>query len=135
MRKGFLRYGLAASMLIGLGLGGAEALTARPASPEALGFDALAAPAAMCGNSCRRGGRYIPGPPSVCYNAGLNYCGSSRGPYGGGGDGAGGGGYGGGGWGRPGGGYGGGGGSGGGGGYGGGGGSGGGGYGGRPGGW
>lgn len=79
MRKGFLRYGLAASMLIGLGLGGAEALTARPASPEALGFDALAAPAAMCGYSCRSGGRYIPGPPSVCYEAGLNFCGSSRG--------------------------------------------------------
>src|SRR4051812_29729651 len=36
-------------------------------------------PAAMCGYSCRNGGRYIPGPPSVCEEEGLSYCGSSRG--------------------------------------------------------
>ena len=45
--------------------------------------DALAPhilPAAMCGFSCRTGGRYIPGPPSVCLERGLNYCGSSREP-------------------------------------------------------
>ena len=39
----------------------------------------------MCGRSCRNGGRYIPGPPSVCADEGLNYCGSSRGGGGGGG--------------------------------------------------
>ena len=38
----------------------------------------------MCGRSCRNGGRYIPGPPSVCAEEGLNYCGSSRGGGGGG---------------------------------------------------
>jgi hypothetical protein len=36
------------------------------------------AQAAMCGRSCDYGGRYIPGPPEVCYERGLNYCGSSR---------------------------------------------------------
>jgi hypothetical protein len=35
-------------------------------------------PAAMCGYTCNRGGRYIPGPPSVCAEEGLRYCGSSR---------------------------------------------------------
>ena len=52
-----------------------------------LGFAALsiafgissAAEAAMCGRSCMNGGRYYPGPPSVCDSYGLNYCGSSRG--------------------------------------------------------
>jgi hypothetical protein len=33
-----------------------------------------ATPIAMCGFSCRGGGRYIPGPPSVCFARGLNYC-------------------------------------------------------------
>ena len=58
-----------------------------------LGFAALvvgfgissAAEAAMCGRSCMGGGRYIPGPPSVCEANGLNYCGPSRGGGGGGG--------------------------------------------------
>jgi hypothetical protein len=52
-----------------------------------LGFAALAvgfgissaADAAMCGRSCAGGGRYIPGPPSVCAANGLNWCGG-RGP-------------------------------------------------------
>jgi hypothetical protein len=44
-----------------------------------------AAEAAMCGRSCNSGGRYFPGPPSVCADNGLNYCGSSRGGGGGGG--------------------------------------------------
>lgn len=39
----------------------------------------LIVPAAMCGRTCRNGGRYIPGPPDVCYQEGLEYCGSSRG--------------------------------------------------------
>lgn len=41
----------------------------------------LVTPAAMCGYTCRSGGRYIPGPPSVCAEEGLQYCGSSRGGY------------------------------------------------------
>ena len=51
-----------------------------------LGFAALAigfgissaAEAAMCGRSCNSGGRYFPGPPEVCAENGLNYCGPSR---------------------------------------------------------
>ena len=79
MRKELVRYGLAAGMLVGLGLSGAEAAAARPIAPEALGLERTATPAAMCGHSCRRGGFYVPGPPSVCFARGLNYCGSSRG--------------------------------------------------------
>jgi hypothetical protein len=48
-----------------------------PASPGLVAPDTLVSPAAMCGNSCRRGGRYIPGPPSVCEQNGLVYCGPS----------------------------------------------------------
>src|SRR4051794_16416261 len=79
MHKGFVIYGLAAGMLIGLSLSGAQAAATRPMSAEALGLEPASTPVAMCGYSCRRGGRYIPGPPSVCYEAGLNFCGSSRG--------------------------------------------------------
>jgi hypothetical protein len=51
-----------------------------------LGFAALAtgfgissaADAAMCGRTCGGGGRYFPGPPEVCAENGLNYCGPSR---------------------------------------------------------
>lgn len=75
---------LASAVLFsGFGTTGAQAFM-----PKALGLDAateLATPAAMCGRSCRNGGRYIPGPPSVCEANGLNYCGSSRGGGGGGG--------------------------------------------------
>jgi hypothetical protein len=46
----------------------------------AIGFGiSSAADAAMCGRSCMGGGRYYPGPPSVCASYGLNYCGPSRG--------------------------------------------------------
>ena len=46
----------------------------------AVGFGiSSAADAAMCGRSCYGGGRYIPGPPEVCAENGLRYCGSSRG--------------------------------------------------------
>src|SRR5215210_35868 len=79
MRKELVRYGLATGLLVGLGLSGAEAAATRPLSRETLGLEAAAVPIAMCGYSCRSGGRYIPGPPSVCYEEGLNYCGSSRG--------------------------------------------------------
>src|SRR3954464_7484100 len=79
MRKGFVRYGLAAGMLIGLGMSGAEAAATRPMSPEALGLGPASTPAAMCGFRCAYGCRYIPGPPGVCYARGLNYCGPSGG--------------------------------------------------------
>jgi len=78
MHKGFVIYGLAAGMLIGLSLSGAQAAATRPMSAEALGLGPASTPVAMCGYSCRRGGRYIPGPPSVCYEEGLNFCGPSR---------------------------------------------------------
>jgi hypothetical protein len=44
-----------------------------------IGFGATAADAAMCGRSCNSGGRYYPGPPEVCAQYDLNYCGPSRG--------------------------------------------------------
>jgi hypothetical protein len=46
----------------------------------AVGFSiSSAADAAMCGRSCNNGGRYFRGPPEVCAENGLNYCGPSRG--------------------------------------------------------
>ena len=98
MRRELLKYGLATAMLIGLGLTGADAAAIRPMSPEALGLGALSTPAAMCGYTCSAVAD-VPGPPQVCYQRGLQYCGPSRGG-GGGGGGYGGGGYGGGGYGR-----------------------------------
>src|SRR5215210_6470829 len=79
MGRKLVKLGLATAMLIGLGLSGTEAAPTNPMSPEALGLGSAAMPIAMCGYSRRSGGRYIPGPPSVCYEEGLNYCGSSRG--------------------------------------------------------
>ncbi len=79
MGRKLVKLGLATAMLIGLGLSDAEAAATRPISPEALGLRSGSTPVAMCDYSCRRGGRYIPGPPGVCYARGLNYCGSSRG--------------------------------------------------------
>ena len=70
---------LASAILLAAGFG---ATRAEAFMPKPLGLDAATAivtPAAMCGRSCRNGGRYIPGPPSVCAEEGLNYCGSSRG--------------------------------------------------------
>lgn len=76
--------GFAAAVAATLSFGGsAQAFVGKPIGVEAL--DSLATPVAMCGRSCRNGGRYIPGPPSVCEANGLNYCGSSRGGGGGGG--------------------------------------------------
>src|SRR5215213_1789643 len=71
-------HGLVAATLLWAGLNGAEAAAARPIPPDVLGTQAGASLLAMCGYSCRSGGRYIPGPPSVCYEAGLNFCGPSR---------------------------------------------------------
>ena len=75
MHRRAIKFGLAAGVLVSLGLSGAEAAAVRP---ETLGIEG-ATPVAMCGYSCRRGGRYIPGPPSVCYEEGLNFCGALRG--------------------------------------------------------
>ena len=76
MRKNILRYGLMGMMVC---LGGVAAHASFiPATPaEALGAGPTATPIAMCGFSCRTGGRYIPGPPGVCFARGLNYCGPS----------------------------------------------------------
>src|SRR3954468_29484 len=91
MHQELLRFGLGVNMLVGLGLSGAQAAAIRPLSPEARGLGSTFAPVAMCGYRCEYGGRYIPGPPSVCHERGLNFCGPSqgwrgpdggRGPYG-----------------------------------------------------
>jgi hypothetical protein len=68
-------------------MSGAAALVGHPARSEALEATPSVTPAAMCGYTCRQGGRYIPGPPSVCEDNGMEFCGSSRdaprrGPYG-----------------------------------------------------
>jgi hypothetical protein len=77
MRTG-LRYGLLSALLtMGLGLSSAEAFVAQP-SLLGTQIESAATPAAMCGRTCRSGGRYIPGPPSVCDQNGLEYCGPSR---------------------------------------------------------
>lgn len=74
----FVKSGLAAAALM-LGAGTASALVAGPKASEELGAVSGATPVAMCGYSCRNGGRYVPGPPQVCALQGLQYCGSSRG--------------------------------------------------------
>jgi hypothetical protein len=79
MSRGLIRYGLGSALFVlGLGVSGAAASPAKPIDADAVGVPAIMTPAAMCGYSCRGGGRYIPGPPSVCRENGLNYCGSSR---------------------------------------------------------
>lgn len=80
-RLGFVA---AALLTLCLGAGSASAFVAGPAL-TGIAADSLVTPAAMCGRTCRSGGRYIPGPPEVCYQRGLEYCGSSRGGGGGGG--------------------------------------------------
>ena len=80
MRRDLMKYGLAMGMLVlGLGLCGAEASVNKPIPPESLGIRSAVTPAAMCGFRCMYGGFYIPGPPWVCFQRGLNYCGPSRG--------------------------------------------------------
>ena len=75
-RFGFIS---AAMLTLCFAASSAEAFIAPPALTEAAA-GSLVTPAAMCGRSCRNGGRDIPGPPEVCYQNGLEYCGSSRGP-------------------------------------------------------
>ena len=85
MRRGLLTYGLATAMLIGLRLTSADAAAIRPMSPEVLGLGARSTPVALCGYTCSAVAD-VPGPPQVCYQRGLQYCGPSRGGggYGGG---------------------------------------------------
>ena len=79
MRTNFVRNGLAvAALAAGLGFGAAQSAVGGPVRSETFGAGGTATPVAMCGYSCRSGGRYIPGPPSVCEDEGLRYCGSSR---------------------------------------------------------
>ena len=75
------RLGFVSATLLTLcfGAGSANAFVASPAL-TGISIDLLVTPAAMCGRTCRNGGRYIPGPPDVCYQRGLEYCGSSRDP-------------------------------------------------------
>ena len=76
----FARLGFVSATLLTLcfGAGGANAFVA---SPRLTGVSpaSFVTPVAMCGVTCRNGGRYIPGPPEVCARRGLEYCGSSRG--------------------------------------------------------
>ncbi len=66
-------YGIAAlsgSVLLGV------SAWAAPIGPR-LEITSHVIPAAMCGRSCNSGGQYFPGPPEVCSENGLNYCGPS----------------------------------------------------------
>ena len=70
-------------VFLSLAAGGALWLAALPAGaapavPGGIAGAGPSEPVAMCGYSCRNGGRYIPGPPGVCAEEGLRYCGSSR---------------------------------------------------------
>ena len=78
MRTGFFGCSLAAGLMAGLGLHGAAAAMGPPLAAASSAIGSLVGPAAMCGISCRGGGRYIPGPPSVCRARGLAFCGASR---------------------------------------------------------
>jgi hypothetical protein len=69
--------GAGAIVLLAVGAVTVEAFPLR--TPTEAGT--MVRPAAMCGYTCRSGGRYIPGPPGVCAEQGLQYCGSSRGGY------------------------------------------------------
>jgi hypothetical protein len=72
----FGRIGFIAAALLTLcfGAGSANAFVASPAL-TAISAGPLATPVAMCGVTCRNGGRYIPGPPEVCARNGLEWCG------------------------------------------------------------
>src|SRR3954470_8125089 len=76
----FARLGFVCATLLTLclGAGSANAFVTSPAL-TGLSPDSLATPVAMCGVTCRNGGRYIPGPPEVCERRGLEWCGPSRG--------------------------------------------------------
>ena len=60
IKRQVLKSGLLALMLTGVGSVAAAASFIPPISPESLGMAPVTTPAAMCGFSCRTGGRYIP---------------------------------------------------------------------------
>ena len=70
--------GIVSATALALSFGGesAQAFVGKPLGMG--GAASLVTPVAMCGRSCRGGGRYIQGPPSVCEQYDLNYCGPSR---------------------------------------------------------
>ena len=72
-------FGVTAAFALALclGLSSAQAFVSAPLPSHVTSWSA-ATPVAMCGRSCRGGGRYIQGPPSVCEQYDLNYCGPSR---------------------------------------------------------
>ena len=72
------RLGFAAATLLTLCLGASNA-DAFYANPVPTAAETAVTPVAMCGRTCRNGGRYFRGPPEVCAENGLEYCGSSRG--------------------------------------------------------
>jgi hypothetical protein len=70
-------FAFTVALTLGLYASAAEAFVAAPIPADAASLS-VSTPVAMCGNSCRNGGRYIQGPPSVCEQYDLNYCGPSR---------------------------------------------------------
>ncbi len=62
---------------IALAPGGAEAWTGARTTLEA---PSAIERVAMCGRNCRDGGRHVSGPPEVCAELGLLYCGPSGPP-------------------------------------------------------
>jgi hypothetical protein len=72
-----LAFAYTITLTLGLCLSSAQAFVGAQLPADVASLSA-ASPVAMCGRTCRNGGRYIPGPPSVCEDNDLNYCGSSR---------------------------------------------------------
>jgi len=68
------------TLILGLGLTGADAFVGKPGHIETP-LETAIRPAAMCGFRCEFGGRYIPGPPEVCSARGMRFCGPSRRSY------------------------------------------------------
>ena len=76
MHKGLVGLAACAATLMLSGTGSNAFMPSRAQAPQ--GTAVL--PVAMCGFRCEFGGRYVPGPPSVCYERGMQFCGPSR-PY------------------------------------------------------
>src|SRR4051795_2676092 len=76
MKKLTSLFAWAILLTLDLGAGSAHAFVAGPLALDS--SRSRATPVAMCGRTCRNGGRYMQGPPEVCYQNGLEYCGSSR---------------------------------------------------------
>ena len=72
MRHRVIGLGLSLATLL-LGVEVASAFAGRAIPAGTFGLTGPFTPIAMCGRTCSRGGRYIPGPPQVCYDQGLEY--------------------------------------------------------------